>query len=243
MIEAYVHDARDAYGGVRLWIAPSRFVMEKAEWLGVARERLRLLSHGVEAEVAAPGAEKAPLDRAGLSAGSSFALFAARLTLEKGVRLLPGIAASIAPTPLIVAGEGPLESWLSGTGAANLRCVGHLAPPVLAALRARAAAVVVPSLFQETYGYTPAEALLDARPVVATRIGALPELVEHEVTGLSAPPGDAAALGALVRRALDDPAAAGWGLAGAERVRAMGDPRRHVEGLLAIYAEAIGRAA
>src|SRR5215831_10381220 len=30
MVEAYVHDARDAYHGVRTWIAPSRFVMEKA---------------------------------------------------------------------------------------------------------------------------------------------------------------------------------------------------------------------
>jgi glycosyltransferase involved in cell wall biosynthesis len=98
--------------------------------------------------------------------------------------------------------------------------------------------VVVPSLFYETYGYTVAEALMDARPVVASRIGALPELVEHERTGLLVPPGDAAALAAATRRALEDPAAAGWGAAGRARVLSTGDPAVHLGGLLAIYREA-----
>ena len=56
--------------------------------------------------------------------------------------------------------------------------------------------------------------------------------MEHEVTGLLAPPGDAPALGAALRRALDEPAATRWAVAGRTRVQAMGDPRRHLEGLL-----------
>jgi glycosyltransferase involved in cell wall biosynthesis len=97
----------------------------------------------------------------------------------------------------------------------------------------------VPSLFYETYGYAVAEALLDARPVVASRIGALPELVEHERTGLLAAPGDGAEFAALTKRALDDAAAPRWGEAGRARVREAGDPRRHLEGLIAIYREAM----
>jgi glycosyltransferase involved in cell wall biosynthesis len=232
-IEAYLHDARDAYRDVRLWIAPSRFVLDKAIEFGVPRERLRLLAHGVEPPAAAPRVAALPP-----AVPARFALFAGRLSVEKGVRLLPAIAAAIAPIPLLVAGEGPLGAWLDEQRAPNLRRVGHLEDDALAALRARCAALVAPSLFYEHFGYTVAEALQDARPVVAARVGALPELVQHEVTGLEATPGDAAALGAMLKRALEDPAARDWADAGEKRVREIGDPRKHLSGLLEIYREA-----
>ena len=239
-IEAYVHEARDAYGSVRLWIAPSKFVHDLARTFDVPGERLRLLPHGVTLEPAAAtgAATSSPADLP-----ERFALFAGRLSLEKGVKLLPAAAAAIAPVPLLVAGDGPLGSWLDAQRVASLRRLGHVDDATLAAVRARAAAVVVPSLFYEHFGYTAAEALLEARPVVATAIGALPELVEHEVTGLLVERGDGAGLGRHLRRALEDPAAARWAEAGRARVREIGDPHRHVEHLLAIYAEAIARPA
>ena len=231
-LEAYLHDAWHAYRGVRLWVAPSQWVQGKALEFGVARSALRVLAHGVEAAPAS----------AALPAGTPerYALFAGRLSAEKGVRLLPAIAQAIAPVPLLVAGDGPLGDWLGREAPANLRRLGHLEDATLAALRAHAAVVLAPSLFVEHFGYTVAEALLDARPVVASRIGALPELVEHEVTGLIATPGDAAGFAALTRRALDEPeAAARWGAAGRARVRVIGDPAAHVQGLLRIYEEAM----
>jgi len=231
--EAYLHDARNAYGSVRRWIAPSRFVHDKALGFGVDAGLLRVLSHGVEP----PGMRTMDLPA---DTPARFALFAGRLSAEKGVRLLPAIAACIAPVPLLVAGDGPLGPWLAAQGVPNLRPLGHLPDAMLANLRALAAVVLAPSLFVEHFGYSVAEALRDARPVVAARIGALPELVEHEVTGLLAPPGDAGAFGAQARRALEDPAAARWGEAGRERVRRMGDPAAHVAGLLTIYGEARG---
>lgn len=234
MLEAYLHDALHAYRSVRRWIAPSRWVYAKARSFGVDDALLRVLSHGVEP----PRGGAAPPP----GTPERYAFFAGRLSAEKGVRLLPGIAAAIAPVPLVVAGEGPLGAWLHEQGLANVRLVGHLPDAALAGLRARASVVVAPSLFVEHFGYSVAEALLDARPVVAARIGALPELVEHEVSGLLAAPGDGAALASAVKRALDDPAAAAWGEAGRERVRRVGDPRQHLGGLLAVYAEAIAEA-
>jgi len=107
-------------------------------------------------------------------------------------------------------------------------------------VRARAAAVVVPSLFPETFGYAVAEAQLDARPVIASRIGALTELVEHEVTGLLVPPGDDAALVAATRNALAEPERARrWGEAARERARAAFAPEVHTRGLVAVYEEAL----
>lgn len=244
--EAYVHDALEAYRAIRFWIAPSAFALEKVTAWGVSRDRVRFLGHGVErrgdgGRGADDGGDPrpAPATRVALPE-PPYVLFAGRLTVEKGVRLLPDLAAALGDVPLVVAGEGPLGPLLAAAArrTPTLRLLGRLEGAAFAALRAAAAVVIVPSLFYETYGYAVAEALLDGRPVVASRIGALPELIEHERTGLLVEPGDAAALAAAVRRALTDPAAADWGAAGRVRVRTFGNPSAHVQGLLAIYREA-----
>ncbi len=227
-IEAYVHDARDAYASVRLWVCPSRFVHDEALRFGVPSARLRVLAHGVEAvSAAAPPADTPP----------RYALFLGRLSIEKGVQQLPAVARRIAPTPLLVAGDGPLAGWLREQAVPGLRLLGHVEDATLASLRAHASVVVAPSLFVEHFGYSVAESLLDARPVVAARIGALPELVEHERTGLLAEPGDAEGFAAQVERALADPAATSWGEAGRARVQQVGDRAAHVAGLERLYAE------
>ena len=230
-IEAYTHDRRQAYRSVRRWLAPSRFVRDKAVELGADAERVRVLVHGVE-RVRGEDATGPPLP-------ARFALYAGRLSEEKGVRMLPHVARAIAPVPLVVAGSGPLERWLDSERVQGLVRIGPLAEAPLAAVRARAAVAVVPSLFPETFGYVVAEAQLDALPVVASRIGALPELVTHEATGLLVSPGDAAAFAAAVQRALADPAAASWGEAAAAHARAALAPATHVAGLIRIYEEAI----
>lgn len=236
-IEAYAHDQVRAYRAVRAWIAPSKFVIDKATEWGVPRAMLRLLPHGLEPAVA-PGPESS-------TPREPYVLVAGRLSEEKGVRLLPALALRLAPTPLVVAGEGPLLAWLEAQAGAlpNLRPLGWQSEAALAALRAHAAVVLVPSLFYEHFCYAAAEPLLEGRPVVASRIGAIPELVEHEVTGLTAAPGDVVGLADSVKRLLGNAEwAATLGARGRERVRSLADPRRHVDDLLAIYREQIAPA-
>jgi glycosyltransferase involved in cell wall biosynthesis len=228
-LEAYVHDAVGAYRMVRRWIAPSRFAHDTAISLGADAAHVRVVPHGVER----------PAARGTRGESGRYALFFGRLSEEKGVRLLPEVARALAPVPLMVAGEGPLSEWLRAAGPDSLRLLGHVEDASLAALRAEATAVLMPSRFPETFGYSAAEALLDARPLVAARIGALPELIEHEVSGLLVEPGDLAGLIAASRRALDDPAAAAWGATARERVSALTDPARHVKALVAVYEEAM----
>jgi glycosyltransferase involved in cell wall biosynthesis len=168
-------------------------------------------------------------------------LYIGRLSLEKGVGLLAELAKRIHPTPLRIAGEGPLGAALetSARETPGMTLLGHLDDDVLAAERRGAAVVVVPSLFYEHFCYVAAEALLDERPVVAANIGAIPELVEHEVTGLLVTPGDVGSLAQGVRRAMAGDEGARWAAAGAARVREMTRPERHVRELLEIYREAI----
>jgi glycosyltransferase involved in cell wall biosynthesis len=236
-LEAYVHQTIGAYRSVRRWIAPSAFVMEKAIEHGMPAERLRPLAHGVEVgAAAATGSEAAAIPP------GPFVFYAGRLSVEKGVRHLPAVAMRIAPVPLLIAGEGPLHAWLESAAASqpNLRVLGRVEDAMLDALRRAAAVVVVPSLFYEHFCYAAAEALADARPVVASRIGAIPELVEHGVSGMLVAPGDPHAIAEGVLFALAHPdAAKQWGEAGKSRVATLADPAKHVAGLLAVYREVI----
>jgi glycosyltransferase involved in cell wall biosynthesis len=230
-VEAYAHDRRGAYRSIRRWIAPSAFVREKAAELGADAARIRVLPHGVERAVAVTGPASALPE--------PYVLYAGRLSEEKGVYGLPAVAKAIQPIPLLVAGGGPLAAWLNHRDDGNLKSLGHLAEDALAAVRERARVVLVPSLFPETFGYAVAEAQLDARAVVASHIGALSELVTHEVTGLLVPPGDVPALVEATQRALGDPAAKGWGEAAQRRALTAFAPAVHAHGLVRIYEEAV----
>lgn len=79
--------------------------------------------------------------------------------------------------------------------------------------------VLVPSRL-EPFGSVAAEALAMARPVVVSDVGGLPEIVDHNESGWVVPPGDAPALAAAIRSALDDPTrAAAIAACGYDRVR------------------------
>ena len=140
----------------------------------------------------------------------------------------------------MVAGDGPLRGWLEDRArqTPNLGLLGQLSAEALAGTLARASVALVPSLSYETFCYAAAEALLATRPVVAARIGAIPELVEHERTGLLTPPGDAEALAGATRRALTDPEARVWARAGHARVIERTDPAKHLARLLEVFGAA-----
>jgi colanic acid/amylovoran biosynthesis glycosyltransferase len=85
------------------------------------------------------------------------------------------------------------------------------------------------------------EAMAAGVPVVASHLSGIPELVENDVTGLTVPPGDAAAIADAIARLLADPAlAAGFARAGRERIEAEFDLDRNAARLSALFE---GRAA
>lgn len=158
-------------------------------------------------------------------------LFAGRLSPEKGIEDLLAAADGLR---LVVAGDGTLRQRIP-------EALGFVSREQLSRLYGRAAVVACPSR-REGFGLVCAEAMAHGRPVVATAVGGLRDLVLHEETGLLVPPRDPAALRAALDRLLDDPALRQrLGAAGRRRVAELCSWERVTDATLAAYREALAR--
>jgi glycosyltransferase involved in cell wall biosynthesis len=114
-------------------------------------------------------------------------------------------AAAAAGVPLKVVGAGPLEAELRGHARATggvVEFLGRVGPERLAQLLRGAAVVLMPSRSDESFGLAALEAMGAGVPVIASRSGALPELVGVE---RCLPRGDSAAMAAQLADLWADP--------------------------------------
>ncbi len=200
-------------------IVPSAFALERLRALGapLAPERVSVVAPPVRIS---PRATDSHAD---------YALVVSRLSAEKGVDVAID-ACRLAGVPLVIAGEGPERAALQERArGGDVRFLGRVGDDELAALRAQAALALVPSRSAETFGLAAAEAMAAAVPVVASRVGALPELVEAK--GL-VPAGDAPALAEAIGRRRGDRAA---GERGRQHVSALCDPQLVARALAQVY--------
>ena len=214
-------------------IVPSLFARERLRQLGAPLrwERVHVLAPPLRAPV--PPADASATDVPGASdapgATDPYALVISRLSPEKGVDVAID-ACRIAGMPLVVAGDGPERAALmERAGEDPVRFVGHVNDRALAELRAGASIALAPSRSAETFGLAAAEAMAAGLPVAASRVGALPELVDPEAL---VAPGDAAALAQAIARLAGDRDA---GERGRERARALCAPEVVARRLADVY--------
>jgi glycosyltransferase involved in cell wall biosynthesis len=172
--------ARAVLRRARAVVCPSNALAEAARRLG-ARE-IAVIPSGVDLPPEV-GAEANPPE----------VLYAGRLSPEKGVLELVEAARGL---NLVVAGDGPLRAQVP-------EALGFVPPEELARLYARAAVVACPS-HREGFGVACLEAMAHGRPVVASAVGGLLDLVVDGETGVHVPPGDVPALRAALERLLGD---------------------------------------
>lgn len=227
-LEAYVHRGIGFARRVDRFIAPSEFVKRKFVEFGYPEGRIRVLPHfldGVPRPAPGPG---------------TYGLYAGTLMPFKGVGTLLRALAKAPPHPFHVLGGGErLEEYRRQARELGLGHVvfrGFLSGAELEAELAGAAYAVVPSEWWETFSYAAQEPLARGIPVIASDLGALPELVRDGETGLRFPAGDADALAERIARLWGDPALRAR--LGAQARTFMGekcDAERYARELLALY--------
>lgn len=226
-LETALHRRRKAYAPVDLFLAPSLFVKNLLLQGGFPAGKIQVVPHAV---AAAPPPEPvaAPLP------AEKFVLYAGRLEPEKGVAILLAAAARLSTVPFVLAGSGSQSGQLPTL--ANVTVLGKLSPGQLETVRRQAALEVMPVIWYEVFGMSALEGMRAGLPVVASDIGALPELVQDEHTGLLVPPGDVGALVAAIQRLLQDSTLAQrLGRSGRQLVQDRFRPEQHLATLLDCY--------
>lgn len=164
-----------------------------------------------------------------------------RLTPEKGILDVLAVA-PYSPLPVVVVGNGPLAPEVEAAQArGEVSWFPQLPHAELLTAMGRARAVVAAPLWEEPFGRVVAEALGSGTPVVVSRVGALPELVDDGVGGYHVDPGDRAGLLAAAHalEALPPPAYADLRVQARRRYDALFSPAANAARLEEIYGFAL----
>jgi glycosyltransferase involved in cell wall biosynthesis len=214
------------------FLCPSQFLAERLVDFGVPSDKVIPFPNFIE-----PGPEPGPW-----KPGEGW-LFAGRLTPEKGVDVVIEAARLLPQYPLWICGTGPdiVQLKERAQGMNHVHFMGHLPHAELTRRMASVGAVSVPSRWYENFPYAVLEAQALARPVVASRIGGIPEQIESGIDGLLVPPNEPKALADAISQILSDPVRAqSMAEAGADRVRSRLYPAEHMERLLGLYNKLLG---
>lgn len=226
-------------------IAISRAVERELAAQGADPRRITVVYNGVDLDGPATGVSVRP---AGIPEGDPLVGMVGRLSPEKGYRYFLEAAALVRPRKpgarFVIVGGGPER----GEIADKVRELGLDGVLLMTGFRADvgeimgALDVLVLASTAEGLGLVILEAMAAGKPVVATRVGGIPEAVEDGVTGLLVPPGDPGAMaGAILALAADRARAAEMGRAGRKRVEEKFSGRAMAEETARIYREVLGR--
>ncbi len=227
-LEAYAHGLVGVRDRVDAFLTPSRFLRDKLLSRGFEPAQVHHLPNFVPPDMFGPREEAAP----------PYLLFLGRLEAIKGVATLLE-ACRLAPEVRLVL-AGPVEgvaprAWLDQLPA-NATYAGFQQGDALRRLLGGARAVVVPSIWYENQPASILEAFAARKPVIASDLGGMTELVSGG-RGLLAPPGNAEALAGAMRWLAAHPAEArAMGDAAYAYVTAEHSPGRHYEQLMSVYA-------
>jgi glycosyltransferase involved in cell wall biosynthesis len=217
------HRALHTFSRIDRFLAVSRFVRTKHIEVGFDPDRIRVKSNFV------PSAEQ----RHG---PGGYLLFLGRISREKGldtvIRALPDAV------ELVVAGDGPDRDRLEPSVGGNVCFTGSVSPDEVPPLLRGARALVVPSRWYEGQPRVILEAFATGVPVLASRIGGLPELVRAGYNGDLVDPDDVDGWRAAIGRIADPDLSLRLGAHAHESWLARFTPEVAIRELEGAYAEA-----
>jgi glycosyltransferase involved in cell wall biosynthesis len=230
-------------------IAISEHVADFLRRTGLGRpDRIRVVHYGIDATALQHDAKSSRPDL-GLMLGDFTVGIASRLVAGKGHDvLIPAIAraaAELGTVKLLVAGDGPERGRLEMMAdrycsPGTVRFLGFV--PDIGPFMHACDVLAFPTLAElsEGFGLAALEAMAAGRPVIASAVGSLPEVVDDGVTGVLVPPSSVDALGtAIVNLARDPVLRERLGANGAARARRDFPLDKMVRGTIDVYVGAL----
>jgi glycosyltransferase involved in cell wall biosynthesis len=217
-----LHRAVRTFDGVALFLAVSEFVRDKHLEAGFEPDRIRVKPNFVQPT------------RRRTGPGGPFVVLG-RLTREKG---LDALLRAWGEARLEIAGEGDERSALERIAPSSVRFRGAIAATDVPDLLAGARALLIPSR-SEGLPRVVVEAFAAGVPVIASRVGGLPELVEHGANGLLVDLDDEAGWRGAVERLADDAESIRLGAGAFETWEKRHSPESGLAHLERAYADAI----
>ena len=182
---------------VNVFIALTQFAKQKLVAGGLPAEKILVKPNFIDPD---PGVG---------SGQGNFALYVGRLSVEKGLdTLLEAWQTLPQPFSLKIVGDGPLADLVQQTASAvpTIEWLGRKPMAEVHRLMGEASVLIFPSKWYETFGRVAIEAFAKGTPVIASRIGAIAELIDDGKTGLYFEPANAQQLAQKVSWFLNNPA-------------------------------------
>jgi glycosyltransferase involved in cell wall biosynthesis len=218
---------------VRRFFTPGEFMRRKYVQGGIPSDRVFHVPHPMDPNWITPG-----------EGPGGYMLFLGRLAPYKGIMTFLDAAERVPEVPCRIVGGGPMEEQvrarLTDGKLGHVKHAGWLRGEALKEAVRGARAVVVPSEWYEPFGYVILEAMLAARPVIATNIAGPAELVSLGEDGLLFPLRDAGKLAVEMKALWDEPErATALGETGREKVLGRHDPERHYEVMMRHFKDVV----
>jgi GT2 family glycosyltransferase len=215
---------RRVCGLVTSFVAPSQAIRDRFVDFGIAAQRISVADNGIDLSAfAAPVYRSRPRPLRVAFVGTMMASKAPHVLVDALERLPRGAAEAvlIGPYAAYHGDDSYRERLESFAGNPDVRLVGALDHGAIPAALRDVDAIVVPSIWPENSPVIIHEAFAAGIPVVASRIGGIPELVEHGRNGLLFEPGDSDGLAQMLERLIDEPGLLDSLRRGTRRVRTL----------------------
>ncbi len=170
-LEAILYQHRKTYGMVDLYICPSRFIEDKLNQTDRYHGKTLPIHNFIELKELDSNHEK-----------GDYVLYFGRLSEEKGLEMFLNCCRKLPHIKFKIAGTGPLEHMCKTIP--NVEFVGFKKGEELNALISRAMFTVYPSIWYENCPLSILESEALGTPVIASKMGGIPELIENNETGI-----------------------------------------------------------
>jgi len=229
---------------LRAWVARKmRFYFDNVTMYAALTEfqRARLITAGFPTERIAVVPNMASTHGVPATAElGNYVGYVGRISFEKGIPSLLAAARACPDVPFKAAGSYERMSHLREQAPANFEFLDHIDPAQLGDFYAQARIIVLCSTCFEGFPTVLLEAMLHRKPVICSRIGGLPEIVDEGKTGLLFQPGDSTDLAQKIRYLWDRPdICRQMGQTGQEKAAQNYSPEQYYAKLMAIYDKAL----